>query len=340
MPNYRQNTFTLIPNPMGIQGLAARTDLSAPTSRPMTSKQAQKAYRERTRQPRLSKAEQRRLEREEQEKIRRELEKEKQEADKQRQAARARTLRERKKVREQEIMQEKKKKGLPLVDVRPSQDTIARFVRGNGLGNKRDAAGTKVDLPVIDEDGESIEAVESEDSGTIYTSNSLDQSRREMQRLNQPNSEEASGHERHQAVAQEAVIAADTDQSTAQDTSASPNKRKRVDKDEDEEAESQHATEATSFEELSASLQAVMAAATDGKTVTSPIGDGKDQSERYVSVHNPRVPLIPAYAHLLVLTINILGISITRQLSRRQTSLPSRQVALWVKPRLAMTKSC
>lgn len=104
--------------------------------------------------------------------------------------------------------------------------------------------------------------------------------------------------------------------------------------------ESQHATEATSFEELSASLQAVMAAATDGKTVTSPIGDGKDQSERYVSVHNPRVPLIPAYAHLLVLTINILGISITRQLSRRQTSLPSRQVALWVKPRLAMTKSC
>jgi hypothetical protein len=50
-------------------------------------------------------------------------------------------LRENNKAKEQQILKEKRQKGLPLVDVRPSQDTISRFVRGNdnGLGSKRDS---------------------------------------------------------------------------------------------------------------------------------------------------------------------------------------------------------
>jgi hypothetical protein len=115
----------------------------------MTSKQAQKLYRESTRGPRLSKAEQRRLEREEQDRIRREL-------DKEMAANRARALREKKKDKERLAMEEKRKKGLPLVSARSSQDTIARFVRGNGMGKKRDAVGEKVgDLPAVRE--ESVE---------------------------------------------------------------------------------------------------------------------------------------------------------------------------------------
>jgi hypothetical protein len=146
----RQNTFTLVPNPLGMQGLMSRPASGPESKPPMTSKQAQKLYRQANRQPRISKAEQRRLEREEQERIRKELEKEKQ-------AAKARALRERKKAKEQQALEEKKRKGLPLVDVRPSQDTISRFVRGNGLGKKRDSTGAKVDLklPVVAENPES-----------------------------------------------------------------------------------------------------------------------------------------------------------------------------------------
>ncbi|KAG7290101.1 hypothetical protein NEMBOFW57_000096 [Staphylotrichum longicolle] len=128
-----QHTFTLVPNPMGMQGLVARDD--APHSKPpMTSKQAQKLYREATRGPRLSKAEQRRVEREEQERIRRELEKD-------RQANKARVLREKKKAKEREAAEEKRRRGLPLVTVRPSQGTIEGFVRG--AGRKREAVGLK-----------------------------------------------------------------------------------------------------------------------------------------------------------------------------------------------------
>lgn len=127
---------------------------SGPDSKPpMTSKQAQKAYRERTRGPRLSKAEQRRIELAEQERIRRELDKEKS-------LNRARTLRERKKAKEKQALDEKKRKGLPLVKVRPSQDTIARFVRrGNGVGNKRDSEGEKVGLLAIEEETEDDRSV-------------------------------------------------------------------------------------------------------------------------------------------------------------------------------------
>ncbi|KAK4154917.1 hypothetical protein C8A00DRAFT_14001 [Chaetomidium leptoderma] len=143
----RQNTFTLVPNPLGMQGLMSRPANGPESKPPMTSKQAQKLYKQANRGPRLSKAEQRRFEREEQDRIRRELDKDKQ-------ANKARILREKKKAREQQALDEKRRKGLPLVTVQPSQDTISRFVRGNGVGKKRDVAGTKVDLPVVEEQEE------------------------------------------------------------------------------------------------------------------------------------------------------------------------------------------
>lgn len=141
----RQNTFTLVPNPLGLQGLISRPANGPQSKPPMTSKQAQKLYRQANRQPRMSKAEQRRIDREEQERIRRELDKEKQ-------ANKTRILRDKKKAKEQQVLEEKKRKGLPLVDVRPSQDTISRFVRGNGLGKKRDSTGASVHLPPIAEE--------------------------------------------------------------------------------------------------------------------------------------------------------------------------------------------
>ncbi|KAK4246068.1 hypothetical protein C7999DRAFT_42460 [Corynascus novoguineensis] len=140
-----QHTFTLVPNPMGMQGLMSRPTNAPQSKPPMTSKQAQKLYREATRGPRLSKAEQRRIEREEQERIRRELDREKQ-------LNRARVLRERKKAKEQQALDEKKRKGLPLINVTPSQDTIARFVRGNGTAKKRDAEGGRVVGPAVSEE--------------------------------------------------------------------------------------------------------------------------------------------------------------------------------------------
>jgi hypothetical protein len=130
----RQSTFTLVPNPMGMQGLMTREAAGPPVGRPMTSKQVQAEYRKKDRMPKISKAEQRRLDREEADRMKRELEKE-------RAANKARILRDKKKAKELAEIQTKKKRGLPLVDVRPSQDTIARFVRGNGGGRKRDSLG-------------------------------------------------------------------------------------------------------------------------------------------------------------------------------------------------------
>ncbi|KAL6894786.1 hypothetical protein GGI43DRAFT_412194 [Trichoderma evansii] len=125
-----QKTFTIIPP----AGPATRTPAD---NRPMTSKQVRKAYQAANRVPRVSKAERIRQERAEQERIRKEFEKEKA-------AARAKFLREKKKAKEQAENEEKKKKGLPLVTVRPSQDTIAKFFRGNGLGHKRSCEGEDV----------------------------------------------------------------------------------------------------------------------------------------------------------------------------------------------------
>lgn len=127
-----QQTFTLIPE---ARARAAATNNVPP--RPMTSKQVKKAHKQANKQPKLSRAEQRRLELAEQERIRKELEKD-------RQAARARAARERKRQKEEAQKEAKRKSGKPLVDVRPSQDTISRFVRGNGTGKKRDGSGTEV----------------------------------------------------------------------------------------------------------------------------------------------------------------------------------------------------
>lgn len=115
----KQKTFELVPTTVGLQG---RGQQDAPLSRPpMTTKQAKKAYRKANKGPKLSKAEQRRIELMEQDRIRKEFEKE-------RNQARARTARDRKKAKEDKEKENRKRKGLPLVDVHPSQDTISRFV--------------------------------------------------------------------------------------------------------------------------------------------------------------------------------------------------------------------
>ncbi|KAK1254086.1 hypothetical protein MKX08_008081 [Trichoderma sp. CBMAI-0020] len=141
-----QKTFTIIP-PVGP---ATRTPVD---NRPMTSKQVRKAYQAANRVPRLSRAERIKQERAEQERIRKEFEKEKA-------AARAKFLREKKKAKEQAEKEEKKKKGLPLVTVRPSQDTIAKFFRGNGLGHKRSCEGADVGEATDAAKGPELPAVE------------------------------------------------------------------------------------------------------------------------------------------------------------------------------------
>ncbi|KAF4119819.1 hypothetical protein GMORB2_4485 [Geosmithia morbida] len=131
-----QSTFTLIPQRPVIPG-------GVPT-RPMTSKQIKKAYRESTKQPRMSRAEARKMELAEQERIRKEYEKE-------RMAARARAARDRKKAKEEAQREARRKSGKPLVDVRPSQDTISKFLfRGNMFGRKRDDKGGDVDAAAMD----------------------------------------------------------------------------------------------------------------------------------------------------------------------------------------------
>ncbi|KAG5942357.1 hypothetical protein E4U59_001160 [Claviceps monticola] len=131
-----QRTFTIVPPSANTRGVNLLHQ-SAQHVRPMTSKQAQKAYKDATRGPPISRAEQRERDRAEQERIRKEFEKEKA-------TAKARLARERKKEKENAEREKKKKKGMPLVSVRPSQDTIARFVRGNGSGKKRTCGGGTV----------------------------------------------------------------------------------------------------------------------------------------------------------------------------------------------------
>lgn len=144
----RQRTFTIVPNPLGMQGLVQRPAGEAP--KPMTSKQAQKLHRQATRLPKRTKAEQIQYEREQQKLI-------KEEDEKRRASNKARMLRERKKEKEQTLIESKKRKGLPLVDVRPSQDLITRFVRGNGSGIKRDASGAPVRLDTVREESPSCD---------------------------------------------------------------------------------------------------------------------------------------------------------------------------------------
>ncbi|KJZ76862.1 hypothetical protein HIM_03739 [Hirsutella minnesotensis 3608] len=144
-----QRTFMLIRDGPGPGAAAAQP----PPSKPMTSRQVRKAYQAANRMPTMSRTERIRQERADQERIRKEL-------DKERAAARAKAARDKKRERETREREEKRRLGLPLANVRPSQDTIAKFVRGNGSGNKRDAAGRRVEkdeqspvvtTPLVDE---------------------------------------------------------------------------------------------------------------------------------------------------------------------------------------------
>ncbi|KAI8667170.1 hypothetical protein NCS56_00852300 [Fusarium sp. Ph1] len=128
-----QRTFTLIPK---FPGRAESPD--TPPLRPMTSKQVQKAYKSANKGPKLTRAEIWKQEKADQERIRKEFEREKA-------AAKAKIAREKKKEKELAEKAEKRKKGLPLVNVRPSQETISWFVRGNGGSKKRDAKGKDVE---------------------------------------------------------------------------------------------------------------------------------------------------------------------------------------------------
>ncbi|EJT76764.1 hypothetical protein GGTG_06679 [Gaeumannomyces tritici R3-111a-1] len=123
MPPLRQNIFSIVPNarPDPFQAAAAGPAAAPPAKPPMTTKQARKLYNQQTRAPRRTKAEQRAWEKQEQERIRKEL-------DAERAATRARAARERKKSKEEAVRNERKKQGLPLGKVRPSQDTISRFL--------------------------------------------------------------------------------------------------------------------------------------------------------------------------------------------------------------------
>ncbi|KAJ2966835.1 hypothetical protein NQ176_g9957 [Zarea fungicola] len=127
----RQNVFSIIPR-------IPHQDPEYAT-RPMTSKQVRKAHKAATKLPTMTRAERYKWEREEQERIRKDHEKEKA-------AAKAKAARDKKKEKEMAAREEKRRNGLPMVNVRPSQDTIARFVRGNGSGMKRDAQGKAVTM--------------------------------------------------------------------------------------------------------------------------------------------------------------------------------------------------
>ncbi|KAF7534648.1 hypothetical protein G7054_g6063 [Neopestalotiopsis clavispora] len=119
-----QQTFSLIPElPSALQGHGGDQPQPGRISRPpMTTKQAKKAYKAKNKGPKLSKAEQRRQDLMEQDRIRREFEKE-------RNQARAKAARDKRKEKEEREKADKKKKGIPLFEVHPSQDTLARFVR-------------------------------------------------------------------------------------------------------------------------------------------------------------------------------------------------------------------
>lgn len=102
----------------------------------------------------MSRAERQKQDRAEQERIRKEFEKDKA-------AAKARLAREKKRDKELAEREQKKKLRMPLVNVRPSQDTIARFVRGNGSGRKRDVEGDALER----RDGVEVETCEGTGDG-------------------------------------------------------------------------------------------------------------------------------------------------------------------------------
>ena len=133
MPAFQQ-TFNLIP---------ANPSNAAPKP-PMTSKAAKKAYLKANRGPRISRAEQRRLEKEE-------LDKQKKEYEKERNAAKAKSVRERKAAKIAEEKDNRRKAGLPEPSrfVRASQPTISMFARAGG---KR--VWQQIEMESVEEDSE------------------------------------------------------------------------------------------------------------------------------------------------------------------------------------------
>ncbi|KAK7967277.1 uncharacterized protein PG986_001554 [Apiospora aurea] len=117
-----QQTFSVIPELPSAFANGSDTATARSSKPPMTTKQAKKLYKAATKLPKLSKAEQRKQDLMEQDRIRREFEKE-------RNQARAKTARDKKKEKEEKEKADKKRKGLPLKEVHPSQDTLARFMR-------------------------------------------------------------------------------------------------------------------------------------------------------------------------------------------------------------------
>jgi hypothetical protein len=120
----RQRTFELIPTT-----LAAKSHGNQPTY--MTSKQVKKAYQQANRGPRISRAEQRRLDAEE-------LERQNKEYERERAAAKAKAAREKKAAKEAADKEARRKMGLPEPSrfVRASQPTISKFVRGGNNGKR------------------------------------------------------------------------------------------------------------------------------------------------------------------------------------------------------------
>lgn len=151
----KQKTFELIPDLPGLaqaqQQQSADPAAAVQSKPPMTTKQAKKLYQQKSKGPKLSKAERRRIDLMEQDRIRKEFEKDKAQA-------RARTARDKKKAKEDKERDEKRKKGLPLVNVHPSQDTISRFISRLGFGGKNNSH-----LDTVQEaDSESATEVESD----------------------------------------------------------------------------------------------------------------------------------------------------------------------------------
>jgi hypothetical protein len=129
----KQRTFELIPTSLVV---------SNGPKPPMTSKQAKKAHQLATRGPKISRAEQRRLDAEE-------LARQKKEYEREKASARAKAAREKKAAKEQADREARKKMGLPEPSrfVRASQPTIFRFVE---KGNKR----TSLEMEIVAEESD------------------------------------------------------------------------------------------------------------------------------------------------------------------------------------------
>ncbi|KFA74413.1 hypothetical protein S40288_04001 [Stachybotrys chartarum IBT 40288] len=128
-----QQTFTLVPP-------AGPTARSPAPVRPMTTKQVVKAHKETHRRPRVSRAEQLRQDRAELERIRKEQEKEKA-------SAKARAARQKKKEEEQARLEEKKRNGLPLVDVTASQNVLTSLFFQRTRRDKKVAPAVETLVP-------------------------------------------------------------------------------------------------------------------------------------------------------------------------------------------------